>query len=176
MRIKKLLHIHGIHLRWNIFLVNKVYAGTKPKYFERKRNLLNAIGCQIGEGTKIVGPIYCFGTLIIGKNCWIGKNLIINGIGKVSIGDNCDIAPEVTFLTGGHEIGTDNRRAGKGQIYTINVGSGTWIGARSTIMGDISIGNSCVIGACSLVNKDIENNALIAGIPARLIRKLADEK
>ena len=67
---------------------------------------MRKLGHEIGEGTKIVGPIYCTGKIIIGKDCWIGKNLIINGNGSVRIGDNCDVAPEVSFQTGGHEIGS----------------------------------------------------------------------
>lgn len=90
----------GIKRRRVIFLVNRIYVG--PGHFEKKRKLLNSIGFEIGENTKVVGPIECTGTLKTGKNCWIGKNLKINGNGTVIIGDNCDIAPEVTFMTGGH--------------------------------------------------------------------------
>ena len=155
-----------------LFLVNKVLKGTNPKYFNLKRKLLNRYGYNIGKGTKIVGPIECYGKLTIGKNCWIGKNLIINGNGTVIIGDNCDIAPEVTFLTGGHKIGNSKRRAGEGEIYKIRVNNGVWIGARSTILGNIVIKNSSVIGAGALVNKNIEGNILVGGVPAKKIKNL----
>ena len=170
--LKRLLHLHGIHVRFNWFLVNKVYSGTKSKHFEKKRRLLNAIGHDIGEGTKIVGPIQCYEKLTIGKNCWIGKNLIVNGNGSVVIGDNCDIAPEVTFLTGGHEIGDCERRAGKDVCYHIVVGNGVWVGARSTILGNIKIEDGALIAACACVNKDVRANTLVGGVPARVIREL----
>ena len=83
-----------------IYLVNHTLAGTR--FFSEKRNLLRSIGYEIGENTKIVGPIHNTGTLRIGANCWIGCNLTVHGNGTVTIGDNCDIAPDVTFLTGGH--------------------------------------------------------------------------
>ena len=70
-----------------------------------KRKLLSGIGCQVGDGTTIVGPIECKGFISIGKNCWIGKNCKVNGNGTVQSGDNCNIGPEVTFQTGGHAIG-----------------------------------------------------------------------
>ena len=105
--------MRGLWRRIVLFMVNKVYAGTSSKHFEAKRRLLNStVGFEIGEGTRIVAPIECTGTLKTGKACWIGKNLKVNGNGSVVIGDNCDIGPEVTFQTGGHEIGDASRRAG----------------------------------------------------------------
>ena len=162
--------LHSIHFRLNMFLVNKVLVGTKN--FERKRKLLNAIGYEIGEGTKIVGPLFCTGKLKIGKNCWIGKNFFVNGNGTVVIGDNCDIAPEVIFQTGGHEIGNEERRAGKGLTFNQTVGNGTWIGGRATILNNTTIGNSCVLAGGCCVVKDIGDNVLVGGVPARVIKVL----
>lgn len=153
-----------------MYLVNKRYVGTK--HFEKKRKLLNKIGFKIGEGTKIVGPIECNGRLVVGKNCWIGKNLKINGDGLVVIGDNCDIAPEVTFQAGTHDLGSASRRAGIGRHSYQLVGNGTWIGVRATIINDVKIGNGCVIGACALVNKDVSDNTVVGGVPARVIKEL----
>lgn len=165
-------------MRWGIrkiclFLVNKVFVGTK--HFQKKRILLNLMGIQIGTNTKVVGPIECTGKLRVGKNCWIGKNLIVNGNGIVEIGDNCDIAPEVTFLTGGHEIGGECRRAGMGEIYTIFVGNGVWIGARSTLLRNIVVGDGAVVAACSCVHRNVETNTLVGGVPARKVKDLKSD-
>ena len=171
-KLSKILHLQGLRYKWNLYLVNKVYAGTKPKHFEKKRKLLNQIGFEIGEGTRIVGPIFCAGKLKIGKNCWIGKNFFVNGNGMVVIGDNCDIAPEVIFQTGGHKIGGPERRAGEGVIHNQTVGNGCWIGGRVTILNSVNIGHSCVIAGCACVTKDIEENSLVGGVPAKLIKVL----
>ena len=172
MSIKKVLHLNGIHRSINLFLVNHIFVGTKQFSCRMKRVLLNRIGCSIGEGTTVVGPIECKGRIIIGKNCWIGKNCRINGNGTVVIGDNCDLGPEVTFQTGGHAISDKNRRAGKGESYYQVVGSGTWIGGRSTICNDTKIGEGCIVAGCACVVKDVEENTLVGGVPAKLIRKL----
>lgn len=153
-----------------LFLVNHVFVGIRS--FERKRRLLNAIGYQIGEGTKVVGPIFCTGKLIVGTNCWIGRNLTIHGNGTVIVGKNCDIAPDVTFLTGGHKIGSPERRADVGESYTIRVEDGCWIGARATLLQDICLGKGCVIAACACVAKDVLPNTLAGGVPAKEIKKL----
>lgn len=159
---------------WVTFLVNRVYVGTRA--FKRKRKLLRSIGWKIGEGTRIVGPIINTGTVEIGKDCWIGRDFTVNGNGHVIIGDNCDIAPQVTFLTGGHEIGGPERRAGKGEKYTVTVGNGCWIGARSTLGRSITVGDSTVIAACACVMKDIPDNVLAGGVPANVIRKFEDDQ
>lgn len=157
------------------YCVNNIYVGTNYKFFEKKRRLLNAIGHEIGEGSKIVGPIECTGKLVVGNNSWIGKNLKINGNGTVIIGNNCDIVPEVTFQTGSHEIGTYVRRAGNGLNKNIIVGDGVWIGVRCTILGGVNIGAGSVIGACACVNKIISDNSLACGVPAKQIKELPYE-
>ena len=171
----KFFHLRGIHKKINLFIVNKLLAGPNPKTFERKRRLLNAIGFQIGRGTKIVGPIECWGSLTIGENCWIGKNLCINGNGQVIIGDNCDLGPEVTFQTGNHLIGSAERRAGEGFNCKQEVGNGVWIGGRSTILNDVAIGAGSIVAGCSCVTKNVEENTIVGGVPARKLRRLDDE-
>ena len=176
MSIVHLFHLRGLWHHIVLFLVNKVYVGTSPRKFEKKRRLLNSLSnFKIGEQTRVVGPIECTGTLEVGKNCWIGKNLKVNGNGRVIIGDCCDIAPEVTFQTGGHEIGDAGRRAGKGVVCSQKVGNGVWIGGRSTIIGNTTIGDSSVIAGCACVVHDVEANVLVGGVPAKIIRRLDND-
>ncbi len=169
-KVLKKLHLWGVWYRFCMFCVNKCFAGTK--YFKIKRRLLIALGYEIGQNTKVVGPLITTGSLVIGDNCWIGKNFLVNGNGWVRIGNNCDIAPEVTFLTGGHKIGTAERRAGEGEHYSISVGDGCWIGGRTTILGNTTVGKGCVVAACACVAKDIPENTLVGGVPAKVIRNL----
>jgi maltose O-acetyltransferase len=164
MKIKTLKRLYAM------FAVNHIYAGTAC--FKRKRNLLRWAGYEIGENTRIAGPIYSSADLKIGSNCWIGRNFSANGNGSVTIGDNCDIAPDVSFLTGGHEIGAAEQRAGKGEKYHITVGDGTWICARATIGKSITVGSGCVVAAAACVLKDVPSNTMVGGVPAKIIREL----
>lgn len=166
-----ILHIRRHHA---FALINGRLAGkTKNSQLERKRKLLVKAGYSVGEGTKIVGPIFISSGLVIGKNCWIGRNFEAQGNGLVSIGDNCDIAPGVTLNTGGHLIGDSSRRAGEGIICTIEVGSGTWICANVTVVKNTKIGSGCVIAAGAVVTKDVPDNALSGGVPSKTIRSLS---
>ena len=155
-----------------LFFINCIFSGTR--FWGIKRILLKFAGIRVGKNTKVVGPISIgtVATIDIGDNCWIGANLKIYGNGDVVIGNNCDIAPNVSFITGSHLIGNKNRRAGEGVSYLITLKSGCWIGAQATFMGDIIIGEGVVIGACSLVNKNLENDTVAVGNPAKVIRKL----
>lgn len=158
----------GLKRAWVYYRVNRFYAGTRC--FEKKRRLLNSIGHSLGQGTKIVGPLFCTGRLVAGENCWIGRGLTVHGNGTVTMGDCCDIGPDVTFLTGSHELGDANRRAGKGKTFDVTLGSGVWVGARSTVMANV--GSGSVIAACGCVTGPVEENTLAGGVPAKPIRKL----
>ncbi len=164
--------IKGLYFRYLWFMLNHVYVGVS--HFEEKRRIMGKLGFQVGEGTRVVGPLHCTGKLTIGKNCWIGKNFMVNGYGEVSIGDNCDIAPGVSIQTGSHLIGTSDRRAGEITEKDVMIGSGTWICANATLIGGVEVGKGCVIAACACVNKNIESNTLVAGVPAKLIRSLKE--
>lgn len=149
----------------NIFFVGHHFWGIK-------RCLLRVAGATIGKNVRVVGPIYYTASLIIGSDTFIGRKFEVHGNGKLTIGDKCDIAPEVSILTGSHEIAGHQQRAGKGKSFSISIGDGCWIGGRVTIMGDTTVGNGAIIGACSLVNKTIADDVLAAGVPVRVIRKL----
>lgn len=156
-----------------LFIVNNILKGTR--YFNIKRKILILCGLDIGEGTKIVGPIY-FGNAIkikIGENCWLGKNLSLDGNGQVNIGNNVDVAPHVVLNTGGHLVGHASRRAGKDIVNKITIHDGCWLGTRVTIINNTIVNKGVVIGAGSLVINDINKNVLIAGVPA-IIKKNLD--
>lgn len=167
MRLSTLKRIVVMHF------FNKYLSGMEC--YELKRNLLNSVGYTIGEGTKVVGPFYCSGVVNIGKNCWIGKNFRVNGNGSVVIGNYCDIAPEVTFQTGGHNIGAHQRRAGEGVAFHQIVEDGVWIGGRSTVLNNSHIGSGSVIAGCSCVTKNVEQDVMVGGVPAKVIRHLDNE-
>lgn len=165
--------ITGIKRRVLMFCVNRILPGTL--FFSAKRHLLNAAGHAVGPGTRVVGPVFCTGRLITGRDCWVGQDLRIQGNGIVELGDCCDLAPEVTFLTGGHRIGSASRRAGEGETYRIRVEDGCWIGARATVGRNVILGKGSVVAACACVMSDVPANTLVGGVPARCIRKIGNE-
>lgn len=153
-------------------LINTFLVGTS--FFTIKRFLLNMIGISIGENSKVVGPLYIgrAATLVVKQNCWIGADFKVYGNGEVFIGDNCDVAPEVTFITGSHQIGPPSKRAGDGISFKCQVSNGVWIGSQSTFLNNVKISEGVIIGAKSLVNRDCIENSLYVGSPAVLVKSL----
>lgn len=164
--IKKIFRIVAL------FIINTFLSTTR--FFSLKRFLLNISGIKIGKDTKVVGPIHIgsVAQVVIGKDCWIGSGFKVYGNGVVVIGNKCDLGPDVAFVTGSHEIGPEERRAGAGISFSLSVESGCWIGARVTIVGNTTVGRSSIIGAASLVNKDIASNVIAFGSPAKEFKNL----
>lgn len=159
-------------------LINILLAALPPtRFFAIKRFFLRLLGVGVGDGTRVCGRVkfYGAGRVSIGVLCWIGVGTTFHTAvgGDVSIGDRCDVAPDVAFVCGSHVIGDSLRRAGEGIAHSISVGSGTWIGVRTTLMGGVEVGESCVIGANSLLLKNCyRKSSLIFGAPARVARSL----
>ena len=112
------------------------------------------------------------GKLYIGDNTFINYNCWFDLSDDIYIGKNCNVAMNVHFINGTHEIGCNTRRAGNNMSKTIKVGNGTWIGADSVILPGVTIGSGVIIGAGSLVNKDCADNGIYVGRPAKLLRKI----
>jgi maltose O-acetyltransferase len=91
---------------------------------------------------------------------------------QITLEKDVSVGMQVTFITSSHAMGPAGRRAGPPTSGPIRVGAGSWIGARSTILPGVTIGEGCVIAAGALVSKDCDAGGLYAGVPARLLRQL----
>lgn len=146
----------------------------ESRLYNLKSILLRLRGYKIGENVKIVSSVkFRIKHLTIGDNSFVGHDtLIAGGDSTISIGKNVDIGPRCVIVSGTHDIGTAIRRAGGGKSLNIRIGNGTWIGASSTILGGVSVGNGCIVAAGSIVIRDIPSNVMVAGVPAKFVRNL----
>ena len=131
---------------------------------------------EINASAKIYSNISIRGVraIKIGPDSYFGYRVEFVGASSstIAIGANCDISDYVSFLTGTHKIGCSSRRAGSGTYGDIKIGSGVWIGFRSTILPGVHIGDGTIIGAGSVVVCDIPANVLAVGVPARVVKSL----
>lgn len=145
--------------------------------FWLKRKLLNFLKIKTGTGARITGQLKFFGRgdVIFGDECWLGigcQFYIPDGI-SVLIGARCDIGPEVIFQAGTHENGDSNRRAGLGLAHNIEVGPGSWLGVRTTLLPGVILGPGTIVAAGAVVLPGkYPPNVLLAGVPARIIKEL----
>lgn len=156
-----------------------LYLLPPSRLFKLRRLLLKFAKVNISNGVSFCGRswIYGRGKLSIGPNTWLSPGVVFytHKEVEIKIGSSCDIGPGVQFIVGSHEIGNKERRAGNGISRKIVIGNGVWIGANSTILDGITIGDGCIVAAGSVVHEKIEDNCLVAGVPARIKRKLDDQ-
>lgn len=129
------------------------------------------------EGAFINPPFYCdYGFNIeVGKNFYANYNCTILDVGKVTIGDNCMFAPNVAIYTAGHPIHPDSRNSMYEYGIPVSIGDNCWLGGNTIVCPGVKIGNNVVIGAGSVVTKDIPDRSIAAGNPCRVIRTITEE-
>lgn len=147
-----------------------------PAQTEERNNLIRKLlGKMKGQAT-IVSPFFCdYGYNIeVGENFFMNMNCVILDGAKVTFGDNVFVAPACGFYTAGHPLDKERRNRGLEYAYPITIGHNVWIGAQVCVLPGVTIGDNSVIGAGSVVTKDIPSNVLAVGNPCRVIREITD--
>lgn len=132
------------------------------------------IGKRLPETTTVLPPLYIdYGKPItIGERCFIQQCCTFFGRGGIDIGNDVFIGPKVNLITINHDADPDNRSATYGRRIVIE--DKVWIGINSTILPGVRIGYGSIVGAGSVVTKDVEPMTVVAGNPARVIKKIAN--
>lgn len=122
-------------------------------------------------------PFYCdYGSHIeVGKNLFMNYNCMIIDVAKVTIGDNCMFAPNVAIYTAGHPVHPVTRNSLYEYGVEVTIGDNVWIGGNSVVLPGVHIGSNTVIGAGSVVTKDIPDWVIAAGNPCKVIREITEE-
>lgn len=152
------------------------YNNLPPEQWDRKTDLLKGILGKTGEIVHINAPFHCdYGYNIeVGENFFANYNLVILDVGKVRIGENAQIAPNVSIYTAGHPVHPESRNSGYEYGIDVNIGDNVWIGGNVCIMPGVTIGSNVVIGAGSVVTRDIPDNVIAVGNPCRVVREITD--
>lgn len=153
------------------------FNSTKPSDKKTKEEVLKKLLPNKKEDAVILSPFYTdYGyNCIIGEKTFINHNAYLMDGAEIKIGDNCFIGPNCGMYTAAHPIFFEERNKGLEKALPINIGDNVWIGGDVTILPGTSIGNNSVIGAKSLVTKDIPANVVAFGNPCRVIRKISEK-
>ena len=149
----------------------------ETRFFEFKRKIYKWCGFDIGKNTQICSSakLLCQGELIIGSNVWIGQEAIIsvNRGSSVEIEDHAKIGMRVVIVTGFHEITPyGDSIEGEGTTSHIKICKGSAISTNSTILPGIIIHKMAHVAAGSVVSRDVPEYTRVAGVPAKVIKKL----
>lgn len=153
------------------------YNQLHPAKIEERTALIQKLFGKTGGSFLIEPPFICdYGYNIeIGSNFYANHNCIILDGAKVVFGDNVMIAPNCSFYTAGHPLDVERHNAGLEYAYPVKVGSNVWIGGNVSVLPGVTIGDNAVIGAGSIVTKDIPSDVVAFGNPCRVIREISDE-
>ena len=166
--------------------LNVDYNNTYEDEYEKRAAILGEILGEMGEGTRIQGPIaFHYGKHTkIGRNFFGNFNLTIQDDGEVTIGDRCNFGPNVTIVTPIHPMVPEERNAllgpdGKPKLLCyakpVHIGSDVWLGANVVVCPGVTIGDGCVIGAGAVVTRDVPPRTFAAGNPCRVIREITEQ-
>ena len=141
---------------------------------EQRLTLLRELLGRIGSGTSIQPPFACdYGSNVsIGDNVFVNFNAVILDCAPVTIGDGTQISPGVQLLAADHPRDPETRRDLLELARPISIGSNVWLGAAAIVLPGVSVGDDSIIGAGSVVTRDIPSGVLALGNPCRVVRDL----
>ena len=150
------------------FRLNTAYHSPE----EVRRLLSELLGYPVPQSLRVFPPFYAD----FGKNITVGEEVFINACchfqdhGGVTIGDGCQIGHNVVFATLNHGLSPEERKS----TYPapIVLGKNVWIGSNATILQGVTIGDNAVIGGGAVVTKDVTENTVVGGVPAKFIKSL----
>lgn len=154
------------------------YNATRPLEQDKRQQLMKEMFAEIGDNCHIETPLHAnWGChhVHFGSGIYCNSNLTLVDDAEIYIDDDCMIAPNVVIATSGHPILPILREHNYVYTFPVHIGKNVWIGSGVQILPGVTIGNHSVIGAGSVVTKDIPANVVAFGIPCRVIREIGDK-
>ena len=156
-----------------IYRYNQIMPGQWAELDEALRELLG----KAGKNAYIEPPFHCdYGWNIeVGDNFYANYNLTVLDVAKVSVGNNVMLAPNVSIYTAGHPIHPASRNSGYEYGIPVTIGDNVWIGGNVVLLPGVTVGSNSVIGAGSVVSRDIPEWVVAVGSPCRVVRRITEE-
>lgn len=152
------------------------YNLTRPSEEEKRNEILKRLFGHVGKNIWIEPPLrVAYGNrTYIGDNFYANFNLVLVDDINIFIGNNVMFAPNVTISTTGHPIHPNLRKNGEQFSFPVKIEDNVWIGSGVVILPGVTIGENSVIGAGSVVTKDIPKNVVAVGNPCKVLRPITD--
>jgi maltose O-acetyltransferase len=143
---------------------------------ERAEILGRLLG-SVGEGVRVRAPFHCdVGYHIaLGARTFVNFGAVFLDLAPITVGEDVQIGPYVQLLTSTHELDPDRRRAGWERAVPVTIADNVWLGAGVIVCPGVTIGRDTVVGAGSVVTRDLPPGVLAVGNPARVVRTLTDQ-
>jgi galactoside O-acetyltransferase len=187
MSMKERMHTGELYLpgdeeimRGQLQRLNRLYDFnmTRPTELDKRQKLLKEMFAEIGEGCYIEPPFHSNfggGHVHFGKNIYANFNLTMVDDTHIYVGDYTMFGPNVTVATAGHPILPELREKAYQYNMPVHIGRNCWIGSGAIILPGITIGDNVVVGAGSVVTKDLPSNVVAVGNPCRVLRPINEQ-
>lgn len=154
--------------------LTRLYNTSTEDELERRTELLRELFGRVGARTEIEPPFHCdYGANIFaGDGLFMNFGCVILDCGKVEIGSNVFFGPGVHIYAAYHPLDAATRNSGVEYGGAVRIGDNCWLGGHVSVLANVSIGHNCVIGAGSVVTRDIPPSVIAVGSPCRPIRAL----
>ena len=164
--------LSAAHLRAQAILAK--FNATSADAEAERHALLTELFERLGEGTVVKPTLRCdYGlNVAIGSRTFINYDCLLLDCNRITIGDEVQIAPGVHIYTATHPIEAEARRSGIEYALPVVIGDGVWLGGRAVVCPGVTIGANTVVGAGSVVTRDLPANVVAVGNPCRVIRQL----
>ncbi len=141
-----------------------------------RARLLKLGGAKVGKGAMVrQGARFGGFNLSIGEFASIGSCCHLDSDGRITMGSYAALSPKVVIVTASHSLDGTLRRTGeKAKCLPVTIGDGAWVGCGSIVLPGVTIGRRSVVAAGAVVHRDVPDNALVAGVPAKVVRILED--
>ena len=186
MDIDKILHGGGVYratdesiLREQALCLEKLYDfnATRPLEIKKRTEMLKNMFAEIGEDCYIEPPLHSnWGGRHVhfGSGVYANFNLTLVDDTHIYVGDDTMIGPNVTLATAGHPILPELREKGYQYNESVRIGKNCWLGAGVIVLPGVSIGDGTVVGAGSVVTRDLPANVVAVGNPCRVLRPISE--
>ncbi len=150
------------------------YNATTAREGDLRRRLLDELLGTVGDGTVIRPPfrVDFGGRIRIGARCFANVGLVALDVAEIVIGDDVQIGPNVQLLTPTHPVDAESRRAKWEAARPIRIGDNVWLGGGAIVLPGVTIGENTVVGAGTVVVRDLPADVVVVGNPARVVRRL----
>lgn len=164
---------------YNAKVITREFNIIPEENIEKRFHLLKKLFGSTGETIYIEPPFRCdYGVNIhVGENFYANYDCIFSDSSYIRIGKNCMIGPGTHIYTVNHSLDPEERQRQKyGLAKPVKIGDDCWIGGKVIILPGVTIGNNVVVGAGSVVTKDVPDNIVVAGNPAKKIKDITIKK
>ena len=152
----------------------EAYNATPSADRPGRDGILHRLFGSLGEDVVVRAPLYCdFGFHIaLGDRTFVNFGLVALDVAPITVGADCQLGPDVQLLTPIHPLDAELRRDGWEQAAPIMLGDNVWLGGGVIVLPGVTIGSATVVGAGSVVSRDLPAGVLAVGTPARVVRTL----